>query len=116
MPKGPTLKRHVTTEDQLEGVDRAMQLHARAITQFSQLLLDHLELCNEVVILMMSLVQHDLHAFIDAVEAPTFKHELICINHVQHGLEDGKHRSFMTYLEGHTAVNWFARITPRKVY
>jgi hypothetical protein len=32
MPKGPTLKRHFTTEDNIEGVDRAMQLHARAIT------------------------------------------------------------------------------------
>jgi hypothetical protein len=32
MPKGPTLKRHVTTQDKLEGVDRAMHLYARTIT------------------------------------------------------------------------------------
>jgi hypothetical protein len=32
MPKGPTLKRHITAKDKHEGVDRAMQLHARAIT------------------------------------------------------------------------------------
>jgi hypothetical protein len=32
IPKSPTVKRHITTKDKPEGVDRAMQLHARAIT------------------------------------------------------------------------------------
>jgi hypothetical protein len=32
MPKGPTLKRHVTIQYKLEGVDRAMELHAWNIT------------------------------------------------------------------------------------
>jgi hypothetical protein len=32
MPNGHTMKRHITTQDKLEGVDRAMQLHALAIT------------------------------------------------------------------------------------
>jgi hypothetical protein len=31
MPKGPTMKRHTTAKDKLEGVVRAMQLHARVV-------------------------------------------------------------------------------------
>jgi hypothetical protein len=67
MPKGPTMKRHITTNVKLEDVDRAMQLHSRTITYFSQLLLDSVKLCNKLVVLIMSLKQHDLHSVMNVV-------------------------------------------------
>jgi hypothetical protein len=105
MPKGPTLKRHITTNDKLEDVDRAMQLHSRTIKYFSQLLLDSLKLSDKLVVLIMSLIQHDLHNVMNAFVAPTFQHEAICINPCKHWLHDAKHGSLVTHLEGHTAIS-----------
>jgi hypothetical protein len=56
MPKGPTLKRHITTNDKLEDIDRAMQVHSLTITSFSQRLFDSVKLCNKLVVLIMSLL------------------------------------------------------------
>jgi hypothetical protein len=86
MPKGPTLKRHTTTNDKLEDVDRAVQLLSRTIAYFSQLLLDTLKLSDKLAVLIMSLKQHDLHNGMNAAIAPTFKHEAICINPCKHWL------------------------------
>jgi hypothetical protein len=105
MPKGPTLKRHITTNDKLEDVDRAMQLHSRTITYFSQLLLDSLKVSHKLVVLIMSLTQHDLHSVMNAVVAPSFKHEAVCINPCKHWLKDAKHCSLVTHLEGRTAIS-----------
>jgi hypothetical protein len=41
----------------------------------------------------------------DAVEAPTCKHESVCINYVNRGLEDGKYSSLITHVEGHSVVS-----------
>jgi hypothetical protein len=109
MPKGPTLKRHITTIDKLEDVGGIMQLHSRTITYFSQLLLDSVKLCNKLVVLSMSLIQHDLHSVMDVVVARTFQNEAVCINPCKHWLQDGKHGSLVTNLEGHTAISWFSK-------
>jgi hypothetical protein len=105
MPKGPTLKRHITANDKLEDVDRAMQLHSRTIAYFSQLILDGVRLCNKLVVLIMSLIQHDLYILLNVVVAPTFLHEAVCINPCKHWLEDGTHGSLVTHLEGHITIS-----------
>jgi hypothetical protein len=105
MPKGPTLKRHITTNDKLDGVHRAMLIHSRTSTYFSQFLLDSFKLCNKMVVLIiMDLMQHDLHNVMNVIVEPAFKHEAVCINPCKHYLEDGKYGSLVTDLEGHTAI------------